>query len=187
MAKRIQLREMTEEEEKILKRLSASQKAEVALVRRAKMILRYYAGASSVQIGRELQVDNETVGRWIHRFVRSGLDGLRDQPRSGRPAIYSVNEVSLVLQTALTDPKMLSLPFGSWTLDRLVSYLNEEKGIGIKRSRVDEILLKEGLRWRQQERWFGVRVDPDFAKKRGPLSNCTRGRRPRASSSVSMN
>ena len=25
----------------------------------------------------------------------------------------------------------------------------------------------EGLRWRQQETWFGKRVDPDFAAKRG--------------------
>lgn len=79
------------------------------------MILRYYAGKSSVQIGRELQMGNETVSKWIHRFVDGGLDGLRDEPRSGRPAIYSVEQVSLVVQTALTDPKTLALPFGSWT------------------------------------------------------------------------
>src|SRR3954452_8661241 len=33
-----------------------------------------------------------------------------------------------------------SLPFASWTLDRLVAYLGE-KGIGMKRSRVSEVLL----------------------------------------------
>ena len=43
-----------------------------------------------------------------------------------------------------------------------------EKGIPIKRSRIDDLLIEEGLRWRQQESWFGERVDPDFAKKRGP-------------------
>src|SRR3712207_1818915 len=36
----------------------------------------------------------------------------------------------------------------------------------IKRSRIDEILLKEGLRWRRHETWFGERVDPAFAEKR---------------------
>ena len=69
--------------------------------------------------------------------------------------------------TALTDPKRLDLPFGSWTLDRLAAYLSEHKGIAIKRSRIDEILLKEGLRWRRHETWFGERVDPAFAEKRG--------------------
>ncbi len=38
------------------------------------------------------------------------------------------------------------MPFGSWTLDRLQAYLNEQKKIPIKRSRIDEILLAEGLR-----------------------------------------
>jgi len=187
MTKRIQLREMTEEEQRVLTRLSASRKAEAALVRRATMIVHYYAGASLRTIGQELHMDEDTVSRWVHRFVDAGLDGLRDEPRSGRPMIYTVEEVSLLLQTALTKPKDLGLPFGSWTLDRLQAYLHEEKGLKMKRSRIDEILLKEGLRWRKDEWWFGVRVDPDFAQKRGPLSNSTRGRRPRASSPVSIN
>jgi len=77
-----------------------------------------------------------------------------------------------VIATALTDPKALELPFASWTLDRLAAHLNEHRGIAIKRSRIDEILLAEGLRWRRHESWFGERVDPAFAKKgadRGPL------------------
>jgi transposase len=72
-----------------------------------------------------------------------------------------------VIATALTDPKTLDLPFASWTLDRLAAYLGEHQGIAIKRSRIDEILLAEGLRWRKHESWFGERVDPAFAEKRG--------------------
>jgi len=67
----------------------------------------------------------------------------------------------------LTDPQELGLPFGSWTLDRLAAYLNAERGIAIKRSRIGEILVAEGLRWRQQETWFGERPDPAFAARRG--------------------
>ena len=170
----------------MLTRLSRSQKEASALVRRAKITLFYYAGQSCRHIAEQLQLDEETVRLWVHRFQERGLDGLRDEPRSGRPALYSLDEVSLVIQTALTAPQQLALPFGSWTLDRLQAYLQEEKGVGMKRSRIDEILLKEGLRWRQEERWFGVRVDPDFAKKRRPLLTSTKGRRPRASSNVSM-
>ena len=63
----------------------------------------------------------------------------------------------------LTDPRDLGQPYGCCTLDRLQSYLNEQKSIPIKRSRIDEVLLAEGLRWRHQETWFGQRVDPDLA------------------------
>jgi transposase len=72
-----------------------------------------------------------------------------------------------VIATALTDPRALGLPFASWTLDRLAAYLNEHEAIAIKRSRIDEILRAEGLRWRRQESWFGARVDPEFAEERG--------------------
>ena len=71
------------------------------------------------------------------------------------------------MATALTDPQTLDLPFQSWTLDRLAAYLSEQKGIAMKRSRLGEVLLTEGLRWRQQETWFGERVDPEFAQKGG--------------------
>jgi transposase len=92
---------------------------------------------------------------------------LEDGPRSGRPARYTSEAVSEVIATALTDPQTLGLPFANWTLDRLQAYLNEVKRISIQRSRIDDLLLREGLRWRQQESWFGERVDPDFARKRG--------------------
>jgi transposase len=92
---------------------------------------------------------------------------LEDQPRCGCPATYAADQKAEVIATALTDPQTLGLPFGCWTLDRLQTYLNEHTGIAMKRSRINEILLAEGLRWRQQERWFGEKVDPDFAEKRG--------------------
>ena len=111
------------------------------------------------------------------RFNGKGLEALRDAPRSGRPATYTAEQVSEVIATALTKPKDLGLPFACWTLDRLEAYLNEVKGIPIKRSRINEILIDEGLRWRKQETWFGERVAPEFAGKRGPSRSCTPNRR----------
>jgi hypothetical protein len=84
--------------------------------------------------------------------------------------------VSEVIAASLTAPQQLGLPFAGWTLDRLEAYLNEEKKIPIKRSRIDEVLIAEGLRWRTQETWFGERVDPEFAKKRGVLKPSTPAR-----------
>ena len=81
-----------------------------------------------------------------------------------------------MIKAALSRPSELGLPFASWTLDRLVAYLGE-RGIGMRRSRVSEVLLAEGLKWRQEETWFGARVDPAFAGKRGPSSNSTPRRR----------
>ena len=81
-----------------------------------------------------------------------------------------------MIASALTKPEALGLPFASWTLDRLRAYLSEHMGIGIKRTRIDEILIAEGLRWRRQETWFGHMVDPEFAAKGGRSKNSTRPR-----------
>ena len=111
--------------------------------------------------------------RRIRRFNAEGLAALEDGHRSGRPATYSADEVAAVIAAALTSPRRLDLPFASWTLDRLAAYLLEHKSIAMRRSRIAEILLKEGLRWRKHETWFGERVDPEFAEKRGASRRST--------------
>jgi transposase len=118
-------------------------------------------------MARLLRRSEAAVRTWITRFNESGLSGLKDEARAGRPTTYTPEEVSEVIALSLTDPQTLDLPFASWTLDRLETYLNEVKGIAMKRSRIDDVLRNEGLRWRTQESWFGERVDPDFARKRG--------------------
>jgi len=110
------------------------------------------------------------VRKWIKRFNAAGLAGLQDQPRSGRPATYTSEQVGEVIAVSLLKPDSLGLPFGCWTLDRLQAYLNDERGLTIKRSRINELLVAEGLRWRTDETWFGERVDPKFAEKRRPQS-----------------
>ena len=167
MPRRLQVRELTEKEREIIQQTARSRIAAVRQVERARIIQASSEGQSVAEIATSLQLKAAKVRKWIHRFNEAGLSGLEDVPRAGRPATYSLEDVSEVIATALSDPQTLGLPFASWTLDRLQAYLNEVKGIGMKRSRIDDLLLREGLRWRQQESWFGERVDPDFARKRG--------------------
>jgi transposase len=180
----IRVRELTEEEAATVKRLAHSRTDPARTVERAKIVWLASQGLLAPAIGKELRLTAKTVRLWVKRFNACGVAGLEDVARSGRPTTYTTEEVGEVVAAALTNPQSLGLPFASWTLDRLAAYLNETKGIGIKRSRIDEILLDEGLRWRKQETWFGERVDPEFAEKRGSSANSTRNRPPTAQSST---
>jgi transposase len=173
------LRTLTTEERSAVETLARSRTAPAQRVERARLVWRASRGETPPAIGEALGLDAETVRRRIRRFNAEGLAALEDHPRSGRPATYTPDEVAVVIATALTEPRRLGLPFASWTLDRLAAYLLEHKGIAMRRSRIDEILLKEGLRWRRQETWFGARVDPEFAEKRGGSRRSTL-HRPRA-------
>ncbi len=176
----IRVRELSGDEAETVKRVAHSRTEAACTVERAKIVWLSHEGRLVPAIAQELQIASKTVRLWLKRFNAQGLAGLEDVARPGRPATYTVDEIGEVIATALTNPQSLGLPFASWTLDRLEAYLNETKGIAIKRSRIDELLLAEGLRWRRQETWFGERVDPEFAEKRGASPNSTRSRRPTA-------
>jgi transposase len=172
MGKRLQVRAVTSAEREAVRRLAHSRTAaaravERAQVERAQVVLAALEGATVEDIAVRRHLARNTVYLWLHRFDTRGLAGLEDAPREGRPPTYSREQVGAIVATALTDPQTLELPFQSWTLDRLVAYLSEHNGITMQRSRLNEVLLTEGLRWRKQESWFGERVDPDFAAKRG--------------------
>jgi transposase len=190
----IRLRDLTAEEHSAISQLAHSRTAPARLVERARMVWHAAQGERVPAIAERLGVDARTVRLWLGRFQTEGLEGLEDRPRPGAPVTYTPEVVGEVIATALTDPKTLEMPFGCWSIRRLQAYLNEEKGIPIRRSRLDDLLIAEGLRWRSQETWFGERatlaagpapaegetpppVDPEFAQKRGSSAGFTRPRR----------
>jgi transposase len=170
----LRLRELTAEERGALDKLAHARTAPARRVERARIIWYASQGQSAPAIAEQLRLDADTARGWIRRFNAEGLAGLEDRPRAGRPPTYSPEQVAEVVAAALTAPEALGLPFACWTLDRLAAYLDEHRRIPIRRSRIDEILRAEGLRWRRHESWFGERVDPEFAVKRGGSRPSTR-------------
>jgi transposase len=181
----IRIRALSPEEQVELARVARSRTLCAGRVRRAQLVLLAVEGRKAAEIAESLGLHARTTRFWLKRFNAHGLAGLEESERPGRPPAYSADQVAAVVAAAVTRPADLGLPFASWTLDRLVAYLSEAKGIAMRRSRVGEILQREGLRWRQEETWFGARVDPDFARKRGRSSGSTPPRPRAASSSAS--
>ena len=177
----VTLRPLTDAEQRAMDRLAHSRIGPARAVERAQIVWRAHRGERVPAIARALGVSAATVRLWLKRFNAGGVDGLADAPRSGRPPVYTPDEVGAVIAASLTKPDDLDLPFGSWTLDRLTAYLQDTRQLGIGRTRVGEILRAEGLRWRTQETWFGGRVDPEFIQKRGRSSPSTPSRPPAAS------
>jgi transposase len=175
----LRVRALSDEEREALGRMVRSRTLGAGLVRRARIIMHALEGLKAPEIGARMDLCGATVRHWLKRFDARGLQGLEEDVRTGRPPTYSAEQRSAVIDAALTPPAKLGLPFACWTLDRLVAYL-AERGIAMRRSRIGEILIREGLKWRHEETWFGARVDPDFAQKRGRSSSSTPKHRPAA-------
>ena len=177
MGRRMQVRAVTDEERQAVARLAHSRTAPARAVERARVVLAALEGQQVEDIAVDQRLSRNTVYLWLHRFEERGVAGVADRGRSGRPRTYPGGQVGAIVATALTAPQVLGVPFSSWTLDRVVAYLREHKGIRMRRSRLDEVLLSAGLRWRKHETLCGEQVDPDFAAQRGPSSSATRRRR----------
>ena len=167
MGRRLKLREVTDTERQAVARLARSRTAPARTVERAQVVQAALEGAGVEEIAGRLRLARTTVDVWRPRCEERGRAGLEDAPRGGRPPTSTGEQMGERGATALSNPQTLGLPFKSWTLDRLAAYLAEQRGIALKRSRRDEVLLSEGLRWRTEEPWVGERVDPAFAANRG--------------------
>jgi transposase len=146
------------EEREKLARMARSRTVGAGPVRRARIVMHALEGLKAAEIGARMDLCGATVRHWLKRFNARGLQGLEEDVRTGRPPTYSAEQRGAVIDTALTPPADLGLPFASWTLDRLVAYL-AARGVAMRRSRISEILLREGLEWRHEETRFGARAD----------------------------
>lgn len=177
----VSIRPLTAPAEATVRRLAQSRPAPARAVERAAIVRLAHQGRPVPAIARELAVGEATVRRWLKRFNADGRAGRADAARVGRPPTYAPAQVGEGIAARLTAPQELGLAFASWTLDRLASHLAEARSLPIKRRRSAEMLAGEGLRWRRQEPWFGERVAPAFAEKRGPSSPAMMRRPPAAS------
>ena len=93
-------------ERETLARWTRRPKTAQGLALRARIVLACADGRSNTGVAAELRVCVGTVGKWRSRFLEQRLDGLLDQPRSGRPRTVSDADVERVLALTLeTTPK----------------------------------------------------------------------------------
>ncbi len=80
---------LTPQEDRLLRLLVRRQKAPYREIVRAKIILLLARGESFSEVARVVGIARRIVYKWANRFGERGLEGLKDLPRSGRPAVFS--------------------------------------------------------------------------------------------------
>ena len=138
-----------------LERLSRSRSGEVRLAERARIVLACLQGKRNDEVAREVGVRPNTVGLWRQRFSARGLQGLRDEPKTGKPAKYGA-----ALRVRVLEQLELSPPAGmaSWDGGSLAVAL------GVSDDAVWRVLRKEGIQLQRHRSWC-VSTDPEFAAK----------------------
>lgn len=155
MPRRAPIIKCSEEDKMVLQQLAGSRTEEARLVERAKIILKCLQGERVHEIAKDLHIRPNTVIDWRRRFEKEGVKGLKDQPRSGKPARYDAVFRGEVLSTLELPP-----PSGQarWDGPAVAKHLDTSVHA------VWRLLRKEGICLSRQRSWC-VSTDPEFIPK----------------------
>jgi transposase len=95
------LLELTSDETDQLERWVRRRKSAQGLALRSRIVLACATGLTNKEVAAQLGVSMPTVGKWRSRFVESRLDGLVDEPRSGRKPTITAEQVEDVVVATL--------------------------------------------------------------------------------------
>jgi Integrase core domain. len=150
---------LTDEEKDELNRLVRGQRTEQRYVTRARIVRESSKGLENKEIAQKLNLNKMTVGKWRRNFKEKRLEGLKDEPRPGRPLTYDANARANIIEMACNSPPNTT----RWTVRDLTRTLNEQ-GISISKSQLNQILNELDLKPHQFRTWLQSK-DPDFERK----------------------
>jgi transposase/transposase-like protein len=131
-----------------------SSTVKAGLAQRARIVLLAAEGVSNTEIADRVGVSRPTVIDWRSRYESSGLVGLQDAPRSGRPRLIDHDKV--ITETLMPPPKRLGVTH--WSSRLLAARL------GVANSTVARAWKAYGVQpWRAET--FKFSTDPELVVK----------------------
>jgi transposase len=141
----------------------------VRLRTRAQMVLlageQRLAAPAIAAIVRE---DEETVRRWLKRYLAEGIEGLKDRPIPGAPGKVTPAYQEQLLAAVRRRPRSLWQPYSLWTLRRLADYLAEQTGLRVSYETVRRVLAAAGIVLSRPQHTISS-PDPEYAVKKRRL------------------
>ena len=139
------VRKLEEEEWEELERIIQNMENDVS-IQRLMIILLSAQGHKVQEISREVDLHPINVRKWIHRYNKHGLDGLRSGKSPGRPPVFTEAQREAIVDIASADPTSLNLPFNQWSLQRLRKYLIDDEVVDqISVETIRQILRAHGI------------------------------------------
>jgi transposase len=100
---------------------------------------------TAAEIAEIVRASEETVRRWLKRYLAEGVEGLRDEPQPGAPRRVTEEYLERMIHAVRRRPRSLGMPFSLWTLQRLADYMAESTGIRVTYETVRVHLKAAGI------------------------------------------
>jgi len=120
---------------------------------------------TAAEIAEIVRASEETVRRWLKRYLAEGIEGLRDVPHPGAPRKVTEEYREGLIHAVRRRPRSLGLPFSVWALSRLDDYMAEQTGIRVEYETVRVHLKAAGIVLSRPQHTI-TSPDPEYALKK---------------------
>jgi transposase len=141
-------------------RLRASRCRDGRLACRILAIAHVLDGTSRTEAATQCGMDRQTLRDWVHRYNASGIAGLSDAPRSGRPSALSNEQMEELKGLVLAGPDLAKDGVVRWRCIDLQSVIKDRWNVVIHERTVGKLLRRMGLT-RLQPRPYHPKKDAD--------------------------
>ena len=124
------------------------------------------AHGRAAEIAKVVRASEETVRRWLKRYLAEGIEGLRDEPHPGAPRKVTEEYRELLVAAVRRRPRSLGLAFSLWTLRRLADHMAERTGIRVEYETVRVHLKAQGIVLSRPQHTTIASPDPEYALKK---------------------
>ena len=107
---------------------------------RAQMVRLVHLGHKPQEVGELLSVTGALVYYWHARWRESGLEGLVDKPKPGRPKVGGEEYRKRLAEIIETDPHTLGYGFNVWTTKRLILHMEKETAVLVHKNTMINML-----------------------------------------------
>ena len=132
---------------------------------RALAIRQLHLGHKPGAVAEQQMVSVPTIYNWHKLWCEQGIEGLANQPKSGRPSKATEAYCQTLEEMLDKEPAAFGYRFAIWTTDRLRTHLENETGILLSESRFRALLKKKGYRYRRPKHDLSHLQDKQAKKK----------------------
>jgi transposase len=134
-------------------------------------------GMVAHEIAAIVRKGEQTVRRWLKRYMAEGINGLEDAPRCGAPGKVTPAYQKRLVTTVRQRPRSLGQPYSLWTLQRLADYMAEETGIRVSPRTVGRYLKAADIVLSRPQHKISS-PDPEYEVKKRRLKRPEMGLKP---------
>lgn len=132
MPKKINYTLTTEQLQEIEKAIKNHENLRVR--QRAQMIRLLHLGHKPQEVGDLMSMTGAMVYIWHSRWRESGVAGLVDKEKPGRPKVGGAKYLQELEKVLESEPHELGYGFNVWTIRRLIAHLEKETGVRVHKN-----------------------------------------------------